>query len=258
MTPVLTAALAAVGVLPLSLRLLSAQRVLLAHALWLAVALGTFLAATAAEPELPVEPMSRPVERLGNGYVGSATCTKCHPGEHASWQHSFHRTMTQSVSRTTLRADFDDLQLDYFGAPVSLHWRGSELFVRLSPDARGRRDERKVVQLTGSHHAQVLWYETGNQRELGIVPMVYRIAEARWLPFPAVFLMPPQLREPPLPGTWNGNCNGCHTTHSMPRLDLGRVDTMAAEFGIACEACHGPGESHARANANPLRRYGLH
>lgn len=258
MTPVLTAAIAAACVLPLSLRLLAARRVVLANVLWLTVAIVIGIAARTVTPDVPLEPTSRPVERLGDGYVGSGTCTKCHPGEHASWQQSFHRTMTQSVSRPALRAIFDDLQLDYFGAPVSLHWRGSELFVRLSPDARGRRNERKVVQLTGSHHAQVLWYETGNQRELGIVPMVYRIAEQRWLPFPAVFLMPPQLREPPLPGTWNGNCNGCHTTHSMPRLDTDRVDTMAAEFGIACEACHGPGERHTTANANPLRRYGLH
>jgi hypothetical protein len=36
------------------------------------------------------------------------------------------------------------------------------------------------------------------------------------------------------------------------------ADTHVAEFGIACEACHGPGEAHVRANRNPLRRYQLH
>lgn len=30
-----------------------------------------------------------------------------------------------------------------------------------------------------------------------------------------------------------------------------------AELGIACEACHGPGELHVRANTDPLRRYVL-
>ena len=29
----------------------------------------------------------------------------------------------------------------------------------------------------------------------------------------------------------------------------------ASEFGIGCEACHGPGDPHARANRNPPRRY---
>src|SRR4029077_15258261 len=36
------------------------------------------------------------------------------------------------------------------------------------------------------------------------------------------------------------------------------ADTRAVELGIACEACHGPGEAHATANRNPLRRYTLH
>ena len=36
------------------------------------------------------------------------------------------------------------------------------------------------------------------------------------------------------------------------------IDTTVAEFGIACESCHGPGQAHVEANRNPLRRYGLH
>ena len=36
------------------------------------------------------------------------------------------------------------------------------------------------------------------------------------------------------------------------------MDTTAAEFGIACEACHGPADEHVRSNANPRRRYALH
>jgi hypothetical protein len=68
-------------------------------------------------------------------------------------------------------------------------------------------------------------------------------------------------------GAWNGICIACHATNGQPQLDapFGSrpvaaqiADTRAAEFGIACEACHGPGEAHARANRNPLRRYLLH
>jgi len=36
------------------------------------------------------------------------------------------------------------------------------------------------------------------------------------------------------------------------------MDSVVAEFGIACEACHGPGRDHVEANQNPLRRYALH
>lgn len=252
----LAAALAALATWPLAKAI--ARPSALAFAAPFAVALLVFAFAGTLEPRSPIEPTDRPIERASDGYVGSAACAKCHPGEHASWHSSFHRTMTQPATRATLLARFERVELDFFGEPVRLQWRGERLWVELRPQRGAARIEREVVQLTGSHHAQVLWYATGNQRELGIVPMVWRVAEERWLPFPAVFLLPPEVREAPLPGTWNGNCNGCHATHSMPRLDTGRVDTAATEFGIACEACHGPGEAHVRANVDPLRRYGLH
>jgi hypothetical protein len=34
--------------------------------------------------------------------------------------------------------------------------------------------------------------------------------------------------------------------------------TKVVDFGIACEACHGPGGEHIRANRDPRRRYRLH
>jgi hypothetical protein len=199
-------------------------------------------------------PLAGPLE----DYVGSAACQACHPAQHDSWHQSFHRTMTQPASRATVIPQFQSLDLQHFGRSVHLAWNAKvELWVDLTV-AGGRRLQRPVVQLTGSHTFQVFWYSTGNQRELAMVPLVYRIDEQRWMPISAAFVLPPEVREPPGPGTWNQNCQGCHATASRPRVDIGRMDTMAGEFGIACEACHGPGKDHVNANRNPLRRYALH
>ena len=67
-------------------------------------------------------------------------------------------------------------------------------------------------------------------------------------------------------GHWNSVCIACHATHGKPRFDTPfgsepvaaqAVDTTTvAELGIACEACHGPGEAHVRGqsqSAAPLR-----
>ena len=68
-------------------------------------------------------------------------------------------------------------------------------------------------------------------------------------------------------GAWNGVCVACHSTNGQPQFDTPfgsqpiatqRADTRAAEFGVSCEACHGPGETHARVNRNALRRYAIH
>ena len=198
---------------------------------------------------------NRAIEVPEAGYVGSKSCRSCHPGEHASWHGSFHRTMTQVASRDAFVADFDRLELDWFGKEVLLEWRGDRLWTVF--DRAGKRParvERPVEQLTGSHHLQVLWYSTGEGRELGPVPMCFKIEERIWLPLTSVFVLPPEFRDPPDPGAWNNSCTMCHTTDARPRVDIGRTDTEVSEFGISCEACHGPGEAHVAANHNPVRR----
>ena len=56
-------------------------------------------------------------------------------------------------------------------------------------------------------------------------------------------------------------CINCHVTRGRAKVDLPSVrtaDSSVAEFGIGCEACHGPGERHVDANRNPIRRYWAH
>jgi hypothetical protein len=197
----------------------------------------------------------RPLEVLEDHYVGSASCRSCHPGEHASWYGSFHRTMTQRASRQTVVPQFERLELDWYGEPVVLEWRGDVLWTRfVRGGGRPGAVERPIEQLTGSHHMQVFWYSTGVGRELAPVPVCFKLAEELWLPLTSVFVVPPELRDPPEPGKWNQSCAMCHTTDPRPRVDIGRTDTHVGEFGISCEACHGPGEAHAAANRNPVRR----
>jgi len=75
------------------------------------------------------------------------------------------------------------------------------------------------------------------------------------LPRRAVFLEPPE--DPPVWARWNSSCVMCHSVAGQPRheLESDRFSTRAAELGIACEACHGPGEEHAERQRNPLVRY---
>jgi hypothetical protein len=217
------------------------------------------LASILSAPLPPAPPASRPLEAPADGYVGSARCRACHPAEHASWHDSYHRTMSQVATRAALAVDFERLELDWFGVPVVLEWRGDTLWTRFARGgARPAPVERPVEQLTGSHHLQVLWYSTGRDRELAPVPMGYHVAERVWLPLTTVFVLPPEYRDPPEPGAWSHSCVNCHTTQPRPRLDGTSVDTHVGELGIACEACHGPGERHVAANRDPLARWANH
>lgn len=260
MALLLAAALAALAALPLWREHQRGGLSVLAPVLVGVLAVLLLLWGALFAPAVAVAPADRPLAAPLEDYVGSAACVACHPDQHSSWQQSFHRTMTQAASRATVIPRFERLDLQHFGQPVRLQWRtDGELWVDLVTGGPvPSRVVRPVVQVTGSHHTQAFWYSTGKQRELGLVPLVYRIDEGRWLPISAAFVLPPEQKEPPVPGTWNQNCHGCHTTAGRPRVDTDRVDTMVGEFGIACEACHGPGQKHVTANRDPMRRYALH
>ena len=121
--------------------------------------------------------------------------------------------------------------------------------------------------ITGSHHQQIYWYATGHDRALNVLPGVYLIADDRWAPRSAVVLHPPNQAVSTVDGHWNAVCLACHTTFPRTRFDTPflseaiteqAVDTTTTEFGIACEACHGPAAEHVRRHRNPLRRYASH
>jgi hypothetical protein len=214
----------------------------------------------------------RPIQVAEEGYASSDTCKACHPREYATWRQSYHRTMTQVARPESIVSDFDRIQVNEVpGRPMSLERRGEELWATLDDpdwDRRGAnrpRIERQIVMTTGSHRQQIYWYATGRGRLLGQLPAEYLVEERRWIPRSAVLMHPPGAPFSET-GSWNSTCIACHTTLGKPRLltpagappDRMQVgDTQSTEFGIACEACHGPGAEHVALNRNPWRRYSL-
>jgi len=210
----------------------------------------------------------RPVQVSEEGYVSSATCRACHPAEYDSWHTSFHRSMTQVATPATVKADFNGTRIaDVQGQPMLLERRGDEFWAEFDDPDRNPfsnapfRITRQVVMITGSHHQQVYWYRTGHGRVVGQIPGTYIVAERRWMPRTMVFLRPPVNRPPSATGNWNVMCINCHVTHGKGKVELPTArtaDSTVAEFGIACEACHGPGNHHVDVNRNPWRRYWAH
>jgi cytochrome c552 len=182
--------------------------------------------------------------------------------------------MTRIAAPDHVAANFDSAQVDAVpGTPMQLRRRGRELWAAFDdPDWDGRGDrppriERRVVLTTGSHNQQIYWYATGHDRLLGQLPAIQLLPERRWIPRRSAVMHPPGDPMYSETGAWNAVCVVCHTTSGRPGLErpagsqplsTQHVDTTVVEFGIACEACHGPGEEHARMNRSPLRRYSLH
>jgi hypothetical protein len=223
-----------------------------------AAALRPRLGSSAATPE------GTPGPGTTLGYVSSSACLGCHPGEHASFRRTFHRTMTQVASPETVRAPLDGRPLDLDGRTVRLLARGGEVWATLpDPDAviAGRAAEditRRVVLTTGSHREQAFWVAGERRGDLRLVPFVWLVEDESFVPRREAFLVPPG--EPMPPVRWASSCIACHAVAGEPRHDpeSDTFDTRAAELGVTCEACHGPGAAHVERHRDPVARYMQH
>jgi predicted CXXCH cytochrome family protein len=231
-----------------------------------------------SQTALTIPRVGRPDE-----YVGSASCRSCHPDQYSSWHRSYHRTMTQVASPDSVRGNFDGVNLTLDGDIYRLQRRGDEFWVEMvDPDWKlnhestpqltspgsasnsatfhlsGPRVERRISMVTGSHRMQAYWVENGHGNQQFSLPFTFLFEQERWVPRRCVFLKDPSALS--WKQVWNVGCIDCHSTAGQPwrQEDEVSFDTRVAEFGIACEACHGPAGEHVRRNSNPLRRYALH
>jgi len=215
-------------------------------------------------------------------YRRSVSCRKCHAAQYDSWYDTFHRTMTQEASPDAVLGDFDDVELEYMGHPCRLYRRDDSFYMELvdwgweqdqvargldpAADPDPPRREYRVDRLVGSHELQVYLYRTPDGRYITL-PLEWNQRERRWVTAAGNYLQPP--REIPSlfahVATWNQTCIFCHNTRPNPAaLADSLVQTTGEvfrsefeELGIACEACHGPGDAHEAANRDPLRRHAL-
>jgi hypothetical protein len=249
---------------------------------------GTLLLTALSRPQFVPESAvtNRPIEDPEPDDVGSQACRSCHPREYGTWDTSYHSSMTELPTPETVKATWNVKFTTAFthmdGRTVnhtySMLRRGDEFWVH-SPDdpafSRGSAlppELRKIVLVTGSHHQQFFWYETGEGRYVAEFPLAWSIRDSRWLPVSTMVMSPPA--EPmALEGAWNLVCVRCHSTHGRPGAvkaedaaggtvatprSFAEADTRATEFGIACESCHGGAREHSQRYHNPLVRYASH
>jgi len=257
---ILSAVLAA-ALLPLFLFARSHRARQGAVALWVVLsAAGVFGASAYRSATLGPPVLNRPLEVPDGDYVSSDACRACHPGHYDSWYNSWHRTMTQVVTSETVLGDFEVDTLRVGDWSYDLGREGDAFWVEMYDPARGERARFPIVMSTGSHHLQIYWFGSeGAGRRLGMAPFAYLKESQRWAPRSAIFIEPESQDPKNEHGRWNRSCIACHSTAPRPHINDVGMPTEASEFGIACEACHGPGGPHVgEYSSNPLRRYRKH
>ena len=204
------------------------------------------------------ENKNRPIEQTSRGYVASDNCRECHQHHYDTWHSSHHRTMTQVPTKDSVIADFENKVLVHSGREFRFFHEDDDYFMEVksaSPAADGKSppiQKFKIVLMTGAHHQQGFWCETGKERTLAKIPFIWITKEERWVPYGSIFVKPSSGLSMHA-GIWNSNCIKCHVVGGQPRVNSEKqFDTHVAEFGIACEACHGPAEAHVAFHSDLL------
>jgi predicted CXXCH cytochrome family protein len=178
--------------------------------------------------------------------------------------------MTAEATPESVLGKFDGAALQHAGVTARMDRDGAGGFrVTFTPDGGAPRAVA-VARTVGSHRYQQYLARDGDT--YWRLPVAWHVEERRWFPMTGAFLFSDDA-EIDLPGRpifgggvfdrhvtrWNDNCVFCHNVAPNPGLDraTGRFATTTAELGIACEACHGPGAAHVKANRDPLRRLAL-
>ncbi len=209
---------------------------------WIAIVVA--LAALGVSAKWVADSAAVPTRRLDEGYVGSEACRACHADNHASWSASYHRRMTQEARPGAVLAPFEGTTPALEAVAWKLSRKGDEYRAEpVAPDGKSLAAPTRVALTTGSHHYQIYWLEVDGSAELAQLPLVWHLGEQRWVPRRSMFLAPTPDSQFAETGRWARTCIKCHTTNPTPRHPADER-THVAEFGISCEACHGPGAAH--------------
>ncbi|MFO1209645.1 MAG: multiheme c-type cytochrome [Amaricoccus sp.] len=180
-------------------------------------------------------------------YVGSAGCIACHGEEAGLWKGSDHQLAWTLPGPDTVLGDFADASFESRGVTSRFTTEGGKYFVETGDGAGGRR-KYEVVGVAGIRPLQqyLLSPEPGRTQAFDIA---WDTVQHRWYD-----LYPDQMLQPhdglhwtgPYK-SWEARCAECHATgysrNYQPASNSYRPH--AAEIGVGCEACHGPGEAHA-------------
>lgn len=205
--------------------------------------------AVVAKPATTQKP-AVPQKEVALDYVGSQACAGCHKAAYESWKTTYHSKMIQKINRDNTGAVIKDgvvivpdaawdKQLTEYTAKDGSK-QPLQQFTLDYLKLPGFKYPTKSIYTIGSKNKQRFMFQKGSDpvNDLYILPQEYIVEQlgqgGKWQNYGG--------------DAWKAwrQCAGCHATGvkitDRPEKEHWKVSIK--EFGIGCEACHGPGSQH--------------
>jgi Flp pilus assembly protein TadD len=195
-------------------------------------------------------------------YIGAGACRECHQDQFKAWTGSHHDLAMQVASSSTVLGDFNNAEVEHFGAKTTFFRRDNQFMVRTDgPD--GQMSDYEVAYTFGVAPLQqyLVAFPGGRYQALPVAWDTRPVAEGgqKWF-----HLYPnekidhtDQLHWTGLYQNWNLMCAECHSTNLHKGYDpaTNSYHTTFSEINVACESCHGPGSKHVQWARQAHRSY---
>ena len=179
-------------------------------------------------------------------YVGASTCAECHVEAHAKWEDSHHFHAMELPTPKTVRADFNNTEFVNYGVSTKFIREGDKYLVK-TENQQGAMETFEIAYTFGWEPLQQYLVKFPDGR-MQVLPTCWDVEQKRWY-----HLYPDEKIAPndPLFWTrsmqnWDHMCADCHSTNLRKEFDhqSQTFATAYSEMNVACESCHGPGQTH--------------
>lgn len=160
-------------------------------------------------------------------FIGNKACADCHEAEYSSWQKTPHGKALKKM---------DDV--DGGVLPVNLEDKAS-MVAQLKADGVVNADKMYIPALKDYVYVmpgkETYYFFYKKDGKIEILPARFNIIKGKWT-------SAADDNNATVPTGWGSYCLTCHTVNN--RMVNGTY--QAADVGVGCESCHGPGSLHAK------------
>jgi tetratricopeptide (TPR) repeat protein len=190
-----------------------------------------------------------PVVEADLHFVGSEKCATCHQRYYDDWQNSHHDLAMAEATEENVLGDFDNAAYtDPYNGVTSRFFRQDKKFLVETQGPSGSLETFEITHTFGVYPLQQYLIPFDGGR-LQCLNLAWDARQQLWYRLPPYQVKGPGdwLHWTQGGQTWNGMCAECHSTRLEKNfaIDTNSYATTWFEIDVGCEACHGPGSSHA-------------